>query len=94
MISGLAWETSDGSAKLLMNKYDSWPLQYTGLLWPVARAVWNLDAGTYLQFEVQPQPWTSPAVPVGLAPQSRTLGTWGLTFCWEAKSFALLLSHP
>lgn len=27
-----------------------------------------------------------------LAPQSRVLGTWWLTFCWEARSCGLLLS--
>lgn len=32
--------------------------------------------------------------PVGLAPQSSTSGTWGLTSCWEAKSFTRLLSRP
>lgn len=41
----------------------------------------NLDAGTYLQSEVQPQPWTSPAVPEGVAPQSRNLWVWGASLC-------------
>lgn len=49
VISGLGWETSDGSLSQAAAECYSWPLQRTRLLWPAAHAVWNPDTGTDLQ---------------------------------------------
>lgn len=58
MISGLAWETSESSAKLLLNTTAG--LYHTqGLcgLWRLSfMLVWNLDVGKHLKAKVQRQP--------------------------------------
>lgn len=91
MISGLAWETSDGSAKLPLNTTGLYHTQRSCGLWLLPfMLVWSVVMGTYLKAKVQPQPWTAP-VPVGLALQNRALRAWWL---FTGKQGASLCSWP